>query len=212
MDSGDRILRFHDPAGAHAVEGRIRIQGGNIADNAALAFAALRAFEVSPEEAAGSLEALDVLDRRLQPVGGARGIRVFDDMGKHPEAMAANLRALRELHPRRLHVVYEPSLHADVLRWGRRWADVLRRADSCVVLPINFRGALPATRLAPADWTTRAGLACSLVTRVAGRCRTGDIVVVCGMADDLAAVARGLVVQLDTSPPPQGSPTAGPHC
>lgn len=204
VDSAARVLRFHDPAGAHAVEGRIRIQGGNVADNGALAFAALRALGVSPEEAAGSLGALDALERRLQPVGSARGIRVFDDMGKHPEAMAANLRALRELHPRRLHVVYEPSLHADVLRWGRRWADVFGQADSCVVLPMNFRGALPASRLAPPDWTIRVGLSGALaknredaVTRVAGRCRTGDIVVVCGMADDLATVARSLVARLD---------------
>jgi len=198
-------VRFHDPAGAPSVEGRIRLHGGNIADNAALAYASLRALGVAPEGAAASCEALDALERRLQPVGDARGIQVFDDMGKHPEAMAANLRALRELHPRRLHVVYEPSSHADVLRWGRRWADVLRQADSCVVLPMNFRGALPATRLAPPDWTTRVGLPCTLVenrdeavTDVASRCRPGDIVVVCGMADDLATVARGLVAQLDT--------------
>ena len=205
MERAVRLLRFHDPAGGAPVEGRVRLHGGNIADNAALAFAALRAVGVSPEGAAGSCEALDALERRLQPVGGARGIEVFDDMGKHPEAMAANLRALRQLHPRRLHVVYEPSLHADVLRWGRRWADVLGQADSCVVLPMNFRGALPPTRVAPPDWTTRVGLPCTpvetrddAVTRVASRCRTGDIVVVCGMADDLATVARRLVAQLET--------------
>ena len=69
---------------------------------------------------------------------------------------------------------------------------------------MNFRGALPPSRLAPPDWTTRVGLEGVLVenrdeavTRVVRRCRTGDIVVVCGMADDLTAVARSLVAQLD---------------
>ncbi len=203
-DDAGRVLRFHDPVGGPAVTGRIRLQGGNVADNAALAFAALRSLGVSPEEAAASLGALDTLQRRLEFVGEACGVRVFDDLGKHPEAIAANLRALRELHPRRVHVVYEPSQHADVLRWGRRWADVLGRADSCVVLPMNFRAALPVTRRAPPDWPARVGLSADLtqsrddaVARVAGRCRAGDTVLVCGMADDLATVARRLVERLD---------------
>jgi UDP-N-acetylmuramate--alanine ligase len=204
VEASGRVLRFHDPECAQAVTGRIRLHGGNIADNAALAFAALRAIGTPAEHAAPALEALDALERRLQVVGEGRGVRVFDDLGKHPEAVAANLRALRELDPRRIHVVYEPSLHADVLRWGRRWADVFGQADSCVVLPMNYRAALPVARRAPSDWIRRAGSSADLaesqaeaIALINDRSEAGDMVVVSGMNDDLATFARTLVERLE---------------
>src|SRR5581483_7580611 len=133
VDDSGRILQLRDPGGER-VTGRVRIHGGNVADNAALAFAALRAMGVATTTAAERLDALDVLERRLELVGCAGGVRVFDDLGKHPEAVAANIAGLRELRPRALHVLYEPTLDADVLRWGRRWGDVLREADTSVLL------------------------------------------------------------------------------
>jgi UDP-N-acetylmuramate--alanine ligase len=203
VDPDGRVLRFRDPVEDRPVTGRISILGGNVADNAALAFAALRALGFPPDEAGESLAALDGLDRRLEYVGAARGVRVFDDLGKHPEAMAANLRALRDVGPRHIHVVFEPSLHADVLRWGRRWVEVLGQADTAVVLPVNYRASLPVARRAPADWPRRLGSAAELVEQrddaidhVQRRCRPSDFVLICGMADDLARVARRLLDRL----------------
>jgi UDP-N-acetylmuramate-alanine ligase len=129
---------------------------------------------------------------------------VFDDLGKHPEALAANLRALRDLCPRRVHVIYEASLHADVLRWRRRWIDILGQADSAFVLPMNYRASLAVARRAPVDWMHHDGSTAErvdsrdeAVDRVVQRCDNNDIVLVCGMADDLAVVARAVLARLD---------------
>ncbi len=203
VDDHGRLLRFRDPDGT-VVDGRVRIHGGEVADNAAVAFAALRALGLSADDAVGSLDALDVLARRVEPVGEAAGVRVFDDYGKHPESMAAGLRALRELAPRRLHLVYEPNLHADVLRWRRRWAEVLGLADTAIVLPVDYRASLPVAREAPPDWAVRAGADTDLATDraealelVAMRAKPGDIVVVSGVNEDLAGFARAVVARLE---------------
>jgi UDP-N-acetylmuramate--alanine ligase len=193
------VVRFLGPNGV-VTDAELRIHGGCVADNAALAFAVLRNAGVADADAADALGALDGLERRVAFVGEIAGVRVFDDYGKHPEAMLASLDALRALRPRRLHVVYEPNLHADVLRWRRRWAAVLGTADSVVVLPVNYTAPLPVTRRAPNDWPLRAGLAAELAEErddaarlVAQRCRPGDIVVTEGVRSDVADIAATIL-------------------
>jgi UDP-N-acetylmuramate--alanine ligase len=199
--SGRRI-RIRDVDG-DIVDSVLRLHGGNIADNAALAYAALRALGVEPGRAASALGAVTALTRRVELVADVGGIRIFDDYGKHPEAVAATLAALRELRPRRIHVLYEPFVHDDVLRWARRWATVLGSADSAVILPVDDRPELPVTRRAPTDWARRAGLRADLavdrsdaVAILADRCRPGDIVVTLGVIDDLDEVPRELAARL----------------
>lgn len=204
VDDDGRLLRFRDPETEAVVSGRVSLHGGRIADNAALAYAALRGRGIEPEEAAGALAALDALDRRLHLVGVARGVRVFDDYGKHPEATAASLDAVRELRPKRVHVVYEPHLHADVRRWGRQWARALARADSCIVLPVDMRTRLAPTRLAAPTWPTDVGLRADLpesrdeaLALLVERCASGDVVVISGAHPDLTTLAESLVARLE---------------
>jgi UDP-N-acetylmuramate--alanine ligase len=203
VDDDGRRLRFRDPESGAMVSGRVSIHGGRIAENAALAYAALRSRGIEAEEAASALAALDALDRRLQLVGVARGVRVFDDYGKHPEATAASLDAVRELRPKRVHVVYEPHLHADVRRWGRQWARALGRADSCIVLPVDMRTLLAPERRAAPRWPADVGLRADLpesraeaLDLLVKRCAPGDVVVISGAHPDLATLAESLVASL----------------
>lgn len=202
VDAECRVLRIRDVEGS-VVEARLRLHGGNAADNAGLAFAALRAIGISADAAAGALGALTMLTRRLELVAEIDGVRIFDDIGKHPEAVEATLSAVRDLGPRRIHIVYEPLVHDDVLRWQRRWAAVLGSADSVVLLPVDKRPMLPITRKAPVDWARRAGLDADLATDraeavelAADRCRPGDAVVVFGAIDDLDDVSRDIAARL----------------
>jgi UDP-N-acetylmuramate--alanine ligase len=192
------VLRLRDVEGA-PVEAHVALHGGNLADNAALAFAALRALGWPAGAAAGALGALTSLRRRLELVADVNGIRIFDDIGKHPEAVAANLAAVRALRPHAVHVLYEPFVHEDVLRWAARWSAVLGSADSVVVLPVDDRPVLPPKRVAPADWPKRVGLAADLagsrdeaVELLGSRCQPGDAVVVLGALDDLDDVPQDL--------------------
>lgn len=197
-----RTLRIRDVDGS-SVEAQVRLHGGNVADDAALAFAALRALGTSNDDVAGALGALTALTRRLELVGDVDGVRVFDDIGKHPAAVAATLAALRELGPRRIHALYEPFVHDEVLRWSRRWASALRGADSVIVLPVDDRPVLPVTRRARPDWPHRAGLDADLardrddaVDRAVARCSPGDAIIVFGGIDDLDEVSTEIIEAL----------------
>jgi len=114
------------------------------------------------------------------------------------------LDAVRDLNPRRVHVVYEPIVHDEVLRWGSQWSTVLGAADSVVILPIDDRPVLPVTRRARADWPRRVGLEADLaadraeaVQLLADRCSPGDVVVVLGALEDLDEVPLDLAALLE---------------
>ena len=191
-----------DPAGVrHQV--RVNVVGGNLADDVGLAFGALIALGVGTDDAAEALSALGGLSRRLELVGTKGGVNVYDDMGKHPESLRACLAAVQLRTQGRLHLVFEPFLHEDLLRWHRRWLEVLSMADTVLVLPVETRRFYPLGRTAPAGWADDLG---PLVRYVAGRddaataaatkARAGDSVVVAGRVDDLAEVSRWILDQL----------------
>ncbi|HEY1077823.1 MAG TPA: UDP-N-acetylmuramate:L-alanyl-gamma-D-glutamyl-meso-diaminopimelate ligase [Fontimonas sp.] len=72
--------------------------------------------------------------RRLERVGEARGVTVFDDFAHHPTAIAATVEALRSAGPGRVLAVLEPR--SNTMRLGthaHELADSLRDADLCFV-------------------------------------------------------------------------------
>jgi UDP-N-acetylmuramate--alanine ligase len=197
-------IQFADPGGGTVV-GSSRLQAVYLDENAALAYAALRAFGYPPEAAAHALSALTALARRFQTLGSAGGVTVVDDFGKHPTCIRATLAALRRCRPRRLHAVYEPHRYDHVARWGRWLAGALGGADHVVVLPVNDHDFV-ARHAPPPDWFRRFGLHGELardradaLQRVRHQCRSGDIVCVFGVHDHLAHLARALLVALNGS-------------
>jgi UDP-N-acetylmuramate--alanine ligase len=193
---------FSDPEGG-TTTGRLRLRSVYLAEDAALAYAALRACGCPAEGAAAALGRLGGLSRRFEQVGVGRGVTVFDDYGKHPDTIAATLQALRALRPRRLHALYEPHRVAHVRRWGARFAAAFGRADHVVLLPINDRD-FGRDAESAADWYRRAGVAAELaagadeaVLRIARRTRPGDVVCVFGVHDSMAATARALCAAID---------------
>jgi UDP-N-acetylmuramate--alanine ligase len=189
-------IAFGDPEGGSVV-GHVRLRSVYLAENAALAYAAVRAVGRSPAEAAEAVGQLRGVSRRFEEVGTAGGVTVYDDYGKHPDCIGATLTALRALRPRRLHTLYAPHRVAHVRRWHARFAAALGRADHAVILPIDdrdFGGAAP-----PPDWFRQDGLDAELaadaedaIARIARRARPGDVVCTFGVRDTMAATARAL--------------------
>ena len=195
------MIRFADPEGGSVI-GQVRLRSVFLAENAALAYAALRAVGRSPEEAAHALARLRGLSRRFERVGTAGGVTVYDDYGKHPDLIGATLSALRALAPRRLHALYAPHRVAHIRRWHDRFAAALRRADHVVILPIDDSDFAESGAPAP-DWFRGDGLDAALaadiddaIARIVGRCRRGDIVCMFGVRDTMAAAARAVCASL----------------
>ena len=77
--------------------------------NAAMAATAARFYDVPTEKIAGALNNFSGIARRQELRGEAGGVKVIDDFGHHPTAIAQTLQALRHrFHGHRLWAVFEP--------------------------------------------------------------------------------------------------------
>ena len=134
-DTGS-VVEINGPDGER-VEAQIRLVGPQTATNAALAYASARALGADAGAAARGLEAIDRLDRRLEPLGCHGGVWVYDDFGgKHPANVRGGVLALRKRHPgARIIAIFEPVFAAMIRRWGWRYARALQLADAAIVLP-----------------------------------------------------------------------------
>jgi len=85
--------------------------------NATAAVAACRAEGVPVAAACAALEGFSGVRRRLEVVGDAAGVRVYDDFAHHPTAIAASVAALRSRVPEgRIVALLEPR--SNTMRMG----------------------------------------------------------------------------------------------
>jgi len=77
--------------------------------NAAMAATAARFYDVPKAKIDNALKSFSGIARRQELRGEARGVKVIDDFGHHPTAIAQTLQALRHRYPgHRLWAVFEP--------------------------------------------------------------------------------------------------------
>lgn len=77
--------------------------------NAAMAATAARFYRVPDAKIQSALKSFSGIARRQEVRGEERGVKVIDDFGHHPTAIAQTLRALRHQYPgRRLWAIFEP--------------------------------------------------------------------------------------------------------
>jgi UDP-N-acetylmuramate: L-alanyl-gamma-D-glutamyl-meso-diaminopimelate ligase len=82
--------------------------------------------------------------RRLEVIGEARGVTVYDDFAHHPTAVDETLRAVREAAPgHRIWAIFEPRSASSCRRvFQDDFARAFGGADEVVLAPV-FRSALP---------------------------------------------------------------------
>jgi UDP-N-acetylmuramate: L-alanyl-gamma-D-glutamyl-meso-diaminopimelate ligase len=77
--------------------------------NAAMAATAARFYDVPKAKIDSALKSFQGVARRQEIRGEARGVKVIDDFGHHPTAIAQTLEALRQrFHNQRLWAIFEP--------------------------------------------------------------------------------------------------------
>jgi len=176
----------------------LQIPGRHNALNAAGAVLAAHTFGIRKDEAALGVSEFMGVERRLEPLGDAAGVRVYDDYAHHPAEIAVGLDAF----PNAV-VVFQPHTTSRLVKFFGEFVAVLRRARAVVIVETfsSAREAADTTSRARAladavdgryarDGEEAARIAADLVGR-------GDVVLVMG-AGDVRPVGERLLELLRT--------------
>jgi UDP-N-acetylmuramate--alanine ligase len=192
-----------------AVEVMVPFPGSLTVENALLALGAAVAAGVPLADAAGALASFSGVRRRLERVGAADGVDVFDDFGHNPVKIAAALAALRPTGA--LWVYYQPHGYGPTRVFREplieTFRSALRDGDRLLLAPIYDAGGTADRSIRSEDLVaalrSRGVDATLAATRedaalfIAEGARRGDRAVVLGARDDtLPAFARNVLAAL----------------
>jgi UDP-N-acetylmuramate--alanine ligase len=183
---GDRLEPF---------EGELLLGGEHNRRNAAAALAALELAGVTADEAWPVLREFRGAGRRLEERGVAGGVRVVDDYAHHPAEIAATLAAVREHTDGRVLALFQPHLYSRTRHLARELGAALAAADVVAVTDVygareqpidGVTGKLVVDAIAdrrpglPLGWTPTVEDGARFL---AGRARSGDVVLTIGAGD-----------------------------
>jgi UDP-N-acetylmuramate--alanine ligase len=184
---------------------RLAVPGRHMALNA------LGALLAATEAGAGAgvvldgLAAFEGVRRRLESVGTAAGVRLFDVYAHHPTEVRVDVEALRGVagHGRCI-VVFQPHLYSRTQTFAREFGQALSLADEVFVLDVY------AAREQPIAGVSGAGVAehvtvpvryvpdfSAVADLVAGSARPGDVVVTMG-AGDVTLLGREILAAVQS--------------
>jgi UDP-N-acetylmuramate--alanine ligase len=190
---------------------RLPTAGRHNAANALCVAGAALALGVPHDAIIHALETFPGIGRRLQRLGEAAGVVVYDDYGHHPTAIRETVAAIRQREPgRRVWAVYEPLTYHRTAALLDEFAAALGTADAAVIGDIwagrdPDRTVASAAGLAEAvarlrpDMTVEApGTVDATAAWLAEAVRRGDAVLVMGGGQSYR-IATGLLERLETT-------------
>jgi UDP-N-acetylmuramate: L-alanyl-gamma-D-glutamyl-meso-diaminopimelate ligase len=135
-----RVRRRGIPFGVFDVP----LVGAHNVRNALAAIAVAMEVGVRAEQISGGLRSFAGVKRRLEVVGTAAGVTVYDDFAHHPTAVAETLAGVRASHPKsRVWAVFEPRSASSCRRvFQEDFARAFAAADEVLIAPV-FRSKLP---------------------------------------------------------------------
>ncbi len=135
-----RIRRNGSPYGTFSLP----LIGAHNVRNATAAIAIAAEVGVGAEQAAEGLRRFAGVKRRLEKVGMAAGVTIYDDFAHHPTAVAETLAGLRAANPSaRIWAVFEPRSASSCRRiFQDDFAAAFGPADEVLLAPV-FRSTLP---------------------------------------------------------------------
>jgi UDP-N-acetylmuramate: L-alanyl-gamma-D-glutamyl-meso-diaminopimelate ligase len=118
--------------------------GAHNVRNATAAIAIAADVGIGATEAAEALQAFAGVKRRLEVVGSASGVTIYDDFAHHPTAVAETLAGLRAANPAaRIWAIFEPRSASSCRRvFQDEFAAAFGPADEVLIAPV-FRSTLP---------------------------------------------------------------------
>ena len=192
--------------GGRTVPLAIPMTGRHNIENAVAGWTVLTVLGVPPEQAAEALAGFTGARRRMELIGEADGIRVYDDYMHHPTEIATTLAAYRELAGEgRLLVAFQPQRYARAKTFLREYGAPLGAADLVAVLEVypgsgedpipGVTGAVIAGDVPlPADRVVFEPETAAVPALLASWARPGDVVVTGGAGDVTTVGPRLLAV------------------
>ena len=135
-----RVRRSGQPFGTF----RVSLVGAHNVRNATAAIAIAAEVGISVERIVEGLGLFAGVKRRLEVIGQAGGVTVYDDFAHHPTAVAETLAGLRAAHPSaRIWAVFEPRSATSCRRiFQDDFARAFETATEVLLAPV-FRSTLP---------------------------------------------------------------------
>ena len=212
MDRTTTTLEIRGPnPGSDPWLARLPTAGRHNAINALCVAGAAIELGVPRETIVRALSTFPGIGRRLERVGEAAGVVLYDDYGHHPTAIRETIAAVRQREPdRRIWAVYEPLTYHRTAALLEEFALALGTADAVAIADI-WAGRDPDTSVASAAGLATAvadlrpqmtvdapGAVDATVAWLARRVRPGDAVLVMGGGQSYR-IARGLLERLEGS-------------
>jgi UDP-N-acetylmuramate--alanine ligase len=198
-------------ADGRTVIAQLPTAGRHNASNALCVAGAAFAIGVAPETIVTALSSFPGIGRRLERIGEAAGVAIYDDYGHHPTAIRETIAAVRQREPdRRIWAVYEPLTYHRTAALLQEFAAALGTADAVAVADI-WAGRDPDTSVASAAGLAAAvtglrpeitvdapGAVDATAAWLARNVRAGDAVLVMGGGHSYR-IASGLLGRLEGS-------------
>jgi len=130
-------FRVSERHGAAPIAVKLSVPGRHNVSNALAAIGAARAAGVSLEEAAAALGRFRGIRRRLEVVGEAKGVTVYDDFAHNPDKIAATLATLHDF-PGRLLVMFQPHGFGPLKLMKEQFIDCFARnlkSEDVLIMP-----------------------------------------------------------------------------
>jgi UDP-N-acetylmuramate--alanine ligase len=184
---------------------RLAVPGRHMALNALGALLAAVQAGADVDTVLDGLASFEGVRRRLESVGTAAGVRVFDVYAHHPTEVRVDIEALRAVagHGRTV-VVFQPHLYSRTQTFAREFGQALSLADEVFVLDVyaareqpiaGISGASVAEHVSsPARYVPDFSAVADLV---AGSARPGDVVVTMG-AGDVTLLGREILAAVQS--------------
>jgi UDP-N-acetylmuramate--alanine ligase len=162
----------------------------------------------APTEAVlDGLAGFEGVRRRLELVGTANGVRVFDDYAHHPTEVRVELTTLRTVVQQsggqgRSIVVFQPHLYSRTQTFAREFGEALSVADEVFVLDVYGAREQPLAGVSGATVADYVSVPVTYVPdfsavaeRVGGAAHPGDVVVTMG-AGDVTMLGKEIIATL----------------
>jgi UDP-N-acetylmuramate--alanine ligase len=189
----------------------LALYGRHNALNGAAVFGLAISLKINEEAIRRAFKSFSGTNRRMEFIGSAQKIEIFDDYGHHPTEIFSTLRAMRDrIRERRMIVLFQPHRYSRVRDLFDEFSGCFDEADELVMTDIYSAGE------APIDGVTAAILYTKLREKLGGKVRflprahlesgtalllkPGDTVLTIG-AGDITAAGKVLLEKIVQHPP-----------